>query len=102
MQLKQIREDLKDVRYYYSRQKTFDEAVRLIGHNAVLEKVRKYNDAVKTAPPRLYDLYVNLYTKGLTQEGLSIELGYTPEYIQMLNKQLLLFLQEKLGQGGRS
>ena len=37
-----------------------------------------------------------LYVKGYTQEALSAELNYTPVYIQMLNKQLLLFLQSKL------
>lgn len=96
MTLAQIREDLKDVRYYYSRKSMFEEAVKTVGGNNVTEKVLKYNDAVRTAPPRLYDLYVSLYVKNFTQEGLSIELNYTPEYIQMQNKKLLLFLQSKL------
>lgn len=94
MTLEQIREDLKDVRYYYTRKNIFDEAGRTVGVNSIVGKVIKYNEAIKAASPKLYDLYVCLYVKNYTQEGLSIELNYTPEYIQMLNKKLLLFLQK--------
>ena len=94
--LDKLRSDLKEIRYYYSRKALFDERAQCIAPNAVLEKVRKYNEAVRTAKPILYDLYISLYVKGYTQEGLSVELSYTPEYIQMLHKQLLLFLQTKL------
>ena len=94
--LDKIRKDLKEIRYYYSRKELFDESTRCVATNGVLEKVRRYNEAIQCAPPRLYDMYICLYVKNYTQEGLSIELNYTPEYIQMLNKQLLLFLQSKL------
>lgn len=96
--LAEIREDLKAVRYYYSRQNALDKAFAKVGSNAVLEIASKYNRAVKSAPPRLYDLYTSLYVRNYTQEGLSIELNYTPEYIQMLNKKLLLFLQSQIGE----
>ncbi len=96
LQLDKLRSDLKEIRYYYSRKALFDESSQCVAPNAVLEKVRKYNAAVRTAKPILYDLYISLYVKGYTQEGLSVELSYTPEYIQMLHKQLLLFLQAKL------
>ena len=96
LSLENIRNDLKEIRYYYSRKEMFDESKnRVIGHS-VIEKVNRYNEAIKTAPPQLYDVYIMLYVKNYTQEGLSIELNYTPVYIQMLNKKLLLFLQSKL------
>ena len=94
--LDKIRSDLKEIRYYYSRKAMFDECKNIVVGNSVTEKVRRYNEAVKNAPPRLYDIYMMLYVKGYTQEGLSAKLNYTPVYIQMLNKQLLLFLQSKL------
>ena len=75
--IEKIREDLVEVRYYYTRKKVLDEAMR-------------------TAPPLLYDLYVCLYTRNFTQEGLSLEWNYTPQYIQKLNKKLLLFLQTQV------
>lgn len=94
--LNRIREDLREVRYYYTRKELFDETFKSISANVILEKVYRYNDAMRTAPLRLYDLYVCLYTKNYTQAALAIELDYTAEYIQMLHKKLLLFLQTKI------
>ena len=91
--LKQIRDDLKDIRYYYSRKEAFENGFRMIGSNDIVGKAKRYNTAVQSAPTRLYDIYVGLYARNLTQEALSVELCYTPEYIQILNKRLLLFLQ---------
>lgn len=51
---------------------------------------------MQTAPIKLYDLYAGLYIKGYTQEAYSIVVNYTPEYIQMLHKQLLQFLQSHI------
>lgn len=100
MELDQIREDLKEIRYYYSRKTFFDQASNEIGANTIVTKVHMYNNFMKTAKPLLYDLYVCLYTKNYTQENLANELGYTPEYIQMLNKKMLLFLQNKFENKG--
>ena len=94
--LDKIRSDLKEIRYYYSRKAMFDECKSIVIGSSIMEKVRRYNEAVKTAPPRLYDMYMMLYMKGYTQEGTAAELNYTPVYIQMLNKKLLLFLQKNI------
>lgn len=88
-----IRNDLKDIRYYYSRKATFDEATRLPGAAMeILETVRIYNEAARKAPARLFDLYYSLYVKNNTQESLSELLGFTPQYIQRLNTRLVQFL----------
>jgi hypothetical protein len=94
--LDKIREDLREVRYYYTRKELFDETFKSISTNVILEKVYRYNEAIRSAPVRLYDLYVCLYTKNYTQAALAVELNYTTEYIQMLHKKLLLFLQTKI------
>lgn len=94
--LTEIREDLKEIRYYYSRKKMFDEASRLVGASSVMEKVNRYSAAVQGAEPRLYDMYINLYVKGFTQEGLAAEMNYSPDYIHLLNKRLVLFLQKTI------
>ena len=91
-----IREDLKNIKYYYARKKVFDEAFESTGVNDIMETVNKYNNAVKSANPKLYDLYVSLYLQNHTQESLSDLLGYTPEYVHRLNKSLLKFFQSKL------
>lgn len=91
-----IRNDLKDIRYYYARKQMFDEAMECTGKTEIVEKAQKYNDLIKKAPPRLYDLYVSLYLQNNTQETLADKLSYTPEYIQILNKKLLKFLQSQM------
>ena len=86
MSLPKIRSDLIDIRYYYSRKEMFEKAFEETGANDIIAKVQIYNNAVKSAPPKIYDIYVSLYLKNNTQESLSAELNYTPEYVQMLNK----------------
>ena len=95
--LNEIREDLKDIRYYYLRKDMFDEAYAYTGKgNDITDKVERYNEAMRKASPKLFDLYYCLYIKNHTQESLSDKLGYTPEYIQVLNKKLLKFLQSAI------
>ena len=96
--LKQIRDDLKDIRYYYSRKEASEQGFRVVGSNDIVGKAKRYNTVMQSAPTRLYDIYVGLYARNLTQEALSIELCYTPEYIQILNKRLLLYLQKTLSE----
>lgn len=88
-----IREELKDIKYYYSRREVLEKGFSTTGTNDIVLKLQKYNEAICKAPPKLYDLYIQLYVENHTQESLSALLGFTPEYIQMLNKDLLKFLQ---------
>ena len=94
--LKQIRADLREIRFYYINKKKMDEAFQTTGRNEIMNLVEKYHKVMQTAPIKLYDLYVGLYIKGYTQEAYSIAVNYTPEYIQMLHKQLLQFLQSNI------
>ena len=99
MELSVIREDLKDIRYYYSRKELFDKASTYrVGKSTIEDKVNTYNDAICSAPPRLYDLYISLYLQNHTQESLSEKLGYTFEYVSWLNTQLVRFFQKKLNE----
>lgn len=90
-----IRNDLKEIRYYYSRLSVFDKALENVGKNVILEKIEKYNKAICLATPRLYDLYVSLYLQNNTQDSLSEKLGYTIETISRLNSQLVKFFQKE-------
>lgn len=94
LSLNQIRNDLKDIRYYYARKDMFDKYFEDTGENHIIEIVKKYHGAIKSAPIRLYDLYTSLYINNNTQEVLAEDLNFTPEYIQKLNSKLLKFLQE--------
>lgn len=90
-----IREDLKNIRYYYSRQAVFNKALNCVGKNTIMATIEKYNSAICSAPPRLYDLYVSLYLENNTQDSLSDKLGYTIETISRLNSQLIKFFQKE-------
>lgn len=96
MSNKYIKEDLQNIRYYFSRKEKFDKVSDSIGKNEFSETVKKYNEAICLAPPKLYDLYISLYVENNTQESLAEKLGYTFEYISRLNSKLVKFFYERL------
>ncbi len=91
-----IREDLKNIRYYYSRKEKLSKSEGIVGTCKILELVEEYNRTVCQAPPKLYDIYICIYVENNTQESDAERFGYTREYITRLNKQLLAFLQNNL------
>ena len=95
LSLAEIREDLKDIKYYYSRKEVFEKVSDKVGKNSIIEKITKYNNVVCKASPRLYDIYVSLYLENHTQETLSDKLGYSFEYVSKLNCQLVRFFQKE-------
>ncbi len=96
--LAEVREDLRDIRYYYAHKEMFDKTVDVTGEHELIRKAERYNAAMCTAPPRLYEVYVGLYVYGNTQESLAVELKYTPEHIQRQYKKILLYLQTKISE----
>ena len=84
---------MKNIRYYYSRQKVFDNALYTIGENSIKNIAEKYNSIIKDAPPKLFDLYISLYTENHTQFSLSEAWGYSFEYISRLHNKLVKFIQ---------
>ena len=98
--IKEIKKDLSDIRYYYSRKKALDEAFRNIGYNSVIKTVELYNELIKDANPKLCDLYVSLYINNHTQESLADAMCYTRETVNLMNKKLLLYFQSKLNEEG--
>lgn len=94
--LSKVREELRDIRYYYAHKEMFDESVKMTGAHELIGKVERYNAAMCTAPPRLYEVYIGLYVYNHTQESLSETLCYSPEHVQRQNKKLLLYLQTKI------
>ena len=60
--LAEVREDLRDIRYYYAHKEMFDKTVDVTGEHELIRKAERYNAAMCTAPPRLYEVYVGLYS----------------------------------------
>ncbi len=100
MTLEEIRQDLKTVRLYYSDKAGYDAAFQIVPHKRTEETVRLYTDAIGEAPLELYKIYFTLYVDGYTQENAAETLGYCVEYIRQKNKQLIVYLQERLQGGG--
>lgn len=103
MTTEQIRRELQDIRYYYSHKVMFDRASDCVAKNAAVELARKYNEAIGSAPPRLYDLYLSLYIGNNTQALLAEKWGYSEGHIRNLNRQLYAFFRsafEKTQKGG--
>ena len=92
----QIREDLRDIRYYYSMQKLIDSASKTVRPVAVLNKVEQYNAIIQNAPAKMYILYVSLYVHNNSQTELAEEWGFTREYIKDLNQKLVEYLHSTL------
>lgn len=98
MSEKDIRNDLREIRYFYSRKQLFEESAPEIGTHEIFNKVDKYNRAILQAPPRLYDLYVSIYWQNNSQESLANKLKYTIEYISLLHTQLVNYFKKKFEQ----
>lgn len=94
--INQVREDLKEIRYYYSMQKLFDSAANTVKPVAILNKVDRYNAVMKLAPAKLYIIYMSLYVQNNTQAALADEWGYTREYVKEINQKLVEYLHKAL------
>ena len=57
--IKEIRADLRDIRYYFSRKKSFEKLSGLNIRCEIEEKIKYYNNLMVMANPNLIDLYVN-------------------------------------------
>ncbi len=91
--IQQIRDELKEVRYFYGHRKGIEVGLKQGVNNNIVNLVNKYNDAVRTAPAQLYDLYVGLYLEDNTQASLAEKWGYSNEHIRRLHNKLCAFLQ---------
>ena len=92
----QVRNDLKEIRYYYSMKELFDRSSKTVKPLAIVQKVERYNTAMQNAPARLYILYVSLYIDNNTQAVLAEEWQLTADYMKELNNKLIYFLQSAL------
>lgn len=92
----QIRKELQEIRYYYTRKDSLEEASYSIGPIPIKRILEKYNCAIREAPLRLYDLYACLYIRNETQEAIANEWGYTSQYIRKLICRLFSYFKQKL------
>lgn len=99
---KEIKNDLKDIKFYYENYEVFCNATDLVGANKVVKTAEKYNEAMTYAPPRLYKLYLYLYCRRSSLKSVAYDLNYSVIYIEKLNKQLLNYLYKYFTTNGES
>ncbi|MBE5734305.1 MAG: hypothetical protein E7347_04570 [Clostridiales bacterium] len=95
MTIEEIRQDLKDIRYYYEMMELFKNTAKIIPPIATVQKVEKYNKVVEKAPIKLYILYVSLYVNNNSQVTLADDWGLTADYIKKLNTKLCEFFKKE-------
>ena len=91
-----IKEDLSEIKYYHSRKHKLDSYMAENLPSSVVELNKLYAECIRNAPIRLYHVFVGLYIKGWTQEGVADEMKYTVNYVQNLNSKLIQFLRENI------
>ena len=96
---KEVREDLKTIKYYYARKKVIDAEFENAEENRFKELAKKYNDIAKKGPAKMYDLFVLLYKKNYTQESFSNAMCYAKNYVYQLNRKLIEFIVNELNKG---
>ncbi len=94
--LQEIRNDLRDIRYYYGMKEMFDKSADTIKPLAIIEKVNRYNRAMENAPARMLALYLALYVYNNSQVVVADDWQLTKEHIRNQNRKLLEFLQKSL------
>ena len=94
MDVKTVKADLEEIKYYYANQTEFDIAAKSIGSSAVAVKAKEYNTAITQAPAALYRLYTALYVNGITQLEYALDLDRCVDRVYKANKKLCQFFAE--------
>jgi len=93
---KEIRKDLRQIRYYYTRIQNKCVGTKVGVLNAIEELVQKYNAAIKNAPVQSYDLYCAMYIEGNTLDDLADKWGFDRSTMHKYHKALVAYLQSKI------
>ncbi len=92
----QVRNELREVRYYFSRKANMDALSINAGVCRSKVLAEKYVNAIRQAPARLYDLFGCLYIQNKTQEAVATELCYSEEHIRRLIRELINYFANKI------
>lgn len=95
MTIKEIKNDLKEIRYYYALVESLKLGSKLIPSQHITEKVEKYNKIIKNAPVQFYALYVGLYVSNNTQSELAEKWKVGKDSIKKLNAKLCNYLENE-------
>lgn len=92
----QVKIELREVRYYFSRKANMDALSKNAGDSSAKALADKYVNAIRPAPARLYDLFGCLYIQNKTQDAVASELCYSEEHIRRLIRELINYFAKKI------
>ena len=95
-ELIKVKEDLNEIRYYYSLKELFDIGAQVVSPSVLEEKVQLYNRAVSNAPAQLYAYYIAYYVKNNKQIALASEWCCSTDHLKDLNNKLHRYFQQVL------
>ena len=95
MTIKEIKNDLKEIRYYYALVESLKLGSKLIPPQDIIEKVERYNEIIKKAPVQFYALYVGLYVSNNTQSELAEKWKVGKDFIKKLNAKFCTYLENE-------
>ncbi len=94
--IKKVKEDLSEIKYYYSKIKDFEKISVVVGESDVCKLVARYNKVIRRGSIKFYDLYVSLYVNNNSLSVVAEDWGINYYYVSRLNKQLCDFFVEEL------
>lgn len=100
MDIKTVKADLDEIKYYYANQTDFDIAAKSIGESSAAVKAKAYNAAISRAPATLYRLYIALYINGSTQLEYALELDRCVDRVYKTNKKLCQYFADYFSKVG--
>ena len=100
MNMTTMKDELKSVKYYYTKKEHFDKMENIIDVSSIKLLVDKYNKAIVGADPQLLDLYHALYVEGHSQVELALEWNFSFDYIKQLTRKLNKYLLDKFNKQG--
>ena len=92
----QIKEDLFEIRYYYSLQRIFEDNSKFVIPEQLVKKVEKYNAVIGNAPIKQYLVYMLLYAFGKSQVETAKEMKCSREHVRVNIRKLIDYLQKEL------
>lgn len=98
MTIEQVRNDLKELRYYYIYKTKFDNFFKMIGNHIICEKSKFYSNIILSAPLRIVDYYYESVVQGKTQETIAMESNYSVQNTCLICKQMTDYLMNNINQ----
>ncbi len=95
MTIKEIKSDLKEIRYYYAMVESIKLGTKLLPPQRITDKIERYNEIIKKAPVQFYAVYTGLYVSNNTQSELAEKWKVGKDFIKKLNIKLCNYLKNE-------